>query len=215
MKKIIFALTTTTFLVGCTTTEKNIDENLYVMDPNWTQVEVLSPSQVKTQPDEFIQELQTIKDLPPSASQQKAGDDMQLLAQELRKELRSTGVKVKEVSGQIDLVIPNDISFGQTQKAILPDFSEKLSAVATLLKKYDKTMIQIIGYTDDTLPVLIGKESSSQKANEIAAFLKDHGVESGRIITDGAGSDNPVANNITPSGRAQNRRIEITLISLQ
>ena len=111
MKKILFALSMTTFLVACTTNQETVDENVLV-NPNWkTEVEVLSPSQVQTQPDEFIQELQTMKDTPSSVNQDKKEDDMQALAKKLRKELRSSGVKVNEVSGQIDLVIPNAVSF--------------------------------------------------------------------------------------------------------
>lgn len=215
MKKILFALSMTTFLVACTTNQETVNENVLV-NPNWkTEVEVLSPSQVQTQPDEFIQELQTMKDTPSSVNQDKKEDDMQALAKKLRKELRSSGVKVNEVSGQIDLVIPNAVSFENAKKTISGSFSEKLSSIASLLKEYDETMIQIIGYTDDSMPILVGKDASLQKANEVAKFLKEHGVASERIITDGAGADNPVANNTTPAGREQNRRIEMTIINLK
>lgn len=215
MKKILLLLVTTTFLSACTTTEEKVEENVFV-SPNWrTEVEVLSPSQVQTQPDEFIQELQTIKDLPANNNQDNKLDNMQSLAQKLRKELRSSGVKVKEVSGQIDLIIPNAISFGNSQKAISASFTDKLSSVASLLKEYDETMIQIIGYSDDTMPVLVAKELSLQKADVIAKFLQEQGVASERMITDGAGAENPVANNATATGREQNRRVEITLISIR
>lgn len=215
MKKILFALSMTTFLVACTTNQEKVDENVFVNSNTKTEVEVLSPSQIQMQPDEFIQELQTIKDTPSSINQDKKGDDMQVLAKNLRKELRSSGVKVNEVSGQIDLVIPNAVSFENAKKTISGSFSEKLSSIASLLKEYDETMIQVIGYTDDSMPILAGKELSLQKANEIAKFLKEHGVASERIITDGAGADNPVANNATPTGREQNRRIEMTIINLK
>ena len=215
MKKILFALSMTTFLVACTTNQETVNENVLVNPNTKTEVELLSPSQVQTQPDEFIQELQTMKDTPFSVNQDKKEDDMQALAKKLRKELRSSGVKVNEVSGQIDLVIPNAVSFENTKKTISGPFSEKLSSVASLLKEYDETMIQIIGYTDDSMPILVGKDASLQKANEVAKFLKERGVASERMITDGAGADNPVANNTTSAGREQNRRIEMTIINLK
>ena len=122
---------------------------------------------------------------------------------------------MREVSGQIDLVIFNRISFGNSQKTIQPTFASYLSSIASLLKEYDQTMVQIIGYTDDTYPVLLSRDISLQKADVIANFLKEQGVSASRIITDGAGIENPIATNATVEGREQNRRVEMTLISLQ
>ena len=167
MKKILFTLSMTTFLVACTT--QTTEENFFVDSNLTTQVEVIPPSQVKTQPDEFLESLQTIKDIPDN--QVKKGSDIKWLSKKLRKELRSSGIKVNEVDGQIDLIIPNSIAFGNSQRAFLPSFSSHLSSIVSLLKEYDQTMIQIIGYTDDVSPVLAAKELSLKRADEIANFL--------------------------------------------
>ena len=140
---------------------------------------------------------------------------MDWLAKKLRKELRSTGVQVKEVDGQIDLIIPNEVAFGKNQTKIKTSFVDPLSAIAELLKEYDQTMIQIIGYTDDTGSVLMNKQLSLQKAEAIASFLREKEVLSERIFTDGVGPENPVTTNATVAGREQNRRVEISLIGLQ
>ena len=76
-------------------------------------------------------------------------------------------------------------------------------------------MIQIVGYADDVSPVLLNKDLSLYKADVIAKTLRSYGVEAQRIITDGAGGENPIANNATKEGRERNRRVEMTLISLQ
>ena len=210
MKKLLFALGMTTFLVGCV---NHKEENLQVAEWN-SEVVVVPPENIVLQPDE---ELEALKKLPEIAQNDKVevGAYMDWLAKKLRKELRSTGVQVKEVQGQIDLIIPNKIAFGNNQTKIQNGFQDPLSAVAKLLKEYDQTMVQIIGYTDDAGSVLANQQSSQQRADAIADFLREQEVASERIITDGAGADNPIANNATAAGRALNRRVEITLISLQ
>ena len=154
-------------------------------------------------------------DLTAFEPQAPSGPFMDTLAQKLHQELRSTGIQVKQVDGQIDLIFPNKVVFGTSQKDLQPKFEEKLKSVAALLKEYEKTMIQIIGYTDNVGPVLVNQALSLQKADVIANYLETQGVASERIITDGAGPQDPVANNAIAAGREQNRRIEMTLINMQ
>ena len=210
MKKLLFTLGITTFLVGCVSHQ---EENIQPASRN-TEVVVVPPENIVTQPDEFREALQKFPEIP-QIDKTEAGSYMDWLAKKLRKELRSTGVQVKEVQGQIDLIIPNKVAFGNNQSKIKNDFHDPLSAIAKLLNEYDQTMIQIIAYTDEANSVLANQEVSLQKAEAIAAFLKGQNVLAERIITDGAGADNPVANSATAIGRELNRRIEITLISLQ
>jgi outer membrane protein OmpA-like peptidoglycan-associated protein len=53
---------------------------------------------------------------------------------------------------------------------------------------------------------------SEQRANSVASYLSSHGVMRTRIVTVGAGEAHPVATNDTEDGRAQNRRVEITIV---
>ncbi|WP_031340173.1 OmpA family protein, partial [Yersinia pestis] len=55
---------------------------------------------------------------------------------------------------------------------------------------------------------------SQQRADNVASALIVQGVAANRIRTYGAGPDNPVASNSTAAGKAQNRRVEITLSPL-
>ena len=140
---------------------------------------------------------------------------METLSQKIRKELKGKGLQIKQVDSQIDLIIPNKVAFGGNQSKFQPSFESVFSSIAILLKEYDKTMIQIIGYTDDLGAVLVNKDSSLKKAEVMADFLRQNGIDSERIITDGLGSENPIASNLTAEGREVNRRVEMTLISLQ
>ena len=217
MKKILFILMIST-LVGCASHE----EPSYAPEIGGdfrgdvkTEIEIVPPENIVLQPDEQIQELQQI-DVPVSIqTNAQEGNSMDFLAKELRTELRGTGILIREVAGQIDLIVTNKIAFGSNQMNFQNTFQDSMTSIAKLLKKYDQTMIQIIGYTDEKNSVLENKETSLQRAEVVANFLKEHGIEAGRIMTDGAGGENPVATNLTPAGRDQNRRIEMTFISLR
>ena len=218
MKKFLFTIGMSAFLVGCIGHENT--DTFYVdatgvPTENWNKdVVVVPPEDIITQPDEELEALKTFKDVPAS-SKAEVGSYMDWLARKLRKGLRSTGVQVKEVSGQIDLIVPNKVAFGTNQNKIRNDFEESLFVIANLLKEYDQTMVQVIGYTDNTNSVLMSKQISLQKAEAIASFLTEHGVTAERIFTDGAGEQNPLSTNMTSEGREKNRRVEITLISIQ
>ena len=158
-------------------------------------------------------ETDTEIDVAPSVSEE--GDYMEVLAKKLRKELRSTGGKVNWVDSQIDLVFPNRVVFGTRQRKIHPSFESTLASISKLIKEYDKTMVQIIGYTDNNGSLLLNNDLSLKRANLVADFLRLYGVENSRIITDGAGPQNFIATNETKEGRDQNNRVDITLISIE
>ena len=216
MRKTLLSFCMTGFLAACTMTPK--EEPLLVFPESEFQgnVEVVHPENIQTQPDEFREQLQSFSEVSSfSDKRMKSGSYVGSLAKELRKELRKTGVQVKEVDGQIDLLIPDKVAFAGNQTKIQNSFEMSMSSIAKLLNKYEQTMVQIIGYTDDSAPVLVNREDSLYKANVIADSLHSYGIDSKRIITDGLGPENPIANNSTISGREQNRRVEMTLISLE
>ena len=144
-----------------------------------------------------------------------AGGYMDYQASLLRKELVGTGVQVKEVNGQIFLVMPGNITFDTNEAFIKKSFQPVVVSIAKVLKEYNKTFIQVNGYTDSTGSDAINNPLSVKRANAVADFLKVQGVASNRIIANGYGSANPIASNDTAAGRQQNRRVEIVLISMQ
>jgi len=73
----------------------------------------------------------------------------------------------------------------------------------------------VSGYTDNTGSDAINIPLSQKRANAVSQYLNLHGVASGRIVTQGFGSANPIASNATAVGREQNRRVEIALINNQ
>lgn len=143
------------------------------------------------------------------------GGYMDIQARKLRAELVGTGVQVKQVDGRIYLIMPGNITFDSNEAVIKQGFTPVLTSVAKVIKEYDKTMVQVYGYTDNTGSAATNNALSLRRANAVSNFLRLQGVNGNRIITDGLGSANPIASNATAAGREQNRRVEIALINQQ
>ena len=144
-----------------------------------------------------------------------AGGYMDYQAAKLRQELVGTGVQVKELNGQIYLIMPGNITFDTNEAYIKSSFQPVVVSIAKVLKEYDKTLVQVNGYTDNTGTNAINLPLSQRRANAVADFLKVQGVAANRIIATGYGAANPIASNATAAGREQNRRVEIVLINQQ
>lgn len=141
------------------------------------------------------------------------GGYMDLQARKLRQELVGTGVQVGERDGYVYLIMPGNITFDSDDANIKPGFEPVLGSIAKVIKEYNKTMVQIIGYTDNTGSLAYNNTLSLRRANAVSNFLRLQGVSADRVITDGLGPKNPIASNDTPAGREQNRRVEINLIN--
>lgn len=142
------------------------------------------------------------------------GGYMDYQASLLRKELVGTGVQVKELNGQVYLIMPGNITFDTNEAFIKKSFQPVIVSIAKVLKEYNKTFIQVNGYTDSTGSDAINNPLSVKRSNAVADFLKVQGVSANRIVANGYGSANPIASNATASGREQNRRVEIVLINM-
>ncbi|MBR2922548.1 MAG: OmpA family protein [Alphaproteobacteria bacterium] len=142
------------------------------------------------------------------------GGYMDYQASLLRKELVGTGVQVKELNGQVYLIMPGNITFDTNEAFIKKSFQPVIVSIAKVLKEYNKTFIQVNGYTDSTGSDAINNPLSVKRANAVADFLKVQGISANRIVANGYGSANPIASNATASGREQNRRVEIVLINM-
>jgi outer membrane protein OmpA-like peptidoglycan-associated protein len=86
-----------------------------------------------------------------------------------------------------------------------------LDSIAAFVRKESKASVNVLGHTDNS-----GKEDynltlSSQRAEVVAEFLLDRGVDSERVNFMGMGSSQPVLPNDTPEGRRKNRRVEILI----
>jgi OOP family OmpA-OmpF porin len=97
-----------------------------------------------------------------------------------------------------------------TGKATLQNSSaEQLQNIAAILKAYPNVKVKIGGYTDNTGNKEANLKLSQDRASNVMRELVQRGIDPSRLEAEGYGEDHPVADNSTPEGRQQNRRISL------
>jgi outer membrane protein OmpA-like peptidoglycan-associated protein len=123
---------------------------------------------------------------------------------------KGTGVAVTQTqNNELKLAIPSDISFDVGRAAIKPNFSPILDQFASGLRNNPNADVRIIGHTDSTGTDAINNPLSIERAAATRDYLVARGVSPAVFRIEGRGSREPIADNSTDAGRAQNRRVEI------
>jgi outer membrane protein OmpA-like peptidoglycan-associated protein len=123
-----------------------------------------------------------------------------------------TGTVVTQTSdNQLKLSIPNDISFDTGRADIKPNLRPILDQFAQGLSQQQSMEVRIVGHTDSTGSDAINNPLSVNRAQSARDYLVSRGVNASRMVIDGRGSREPIADNASESGRARNRRIDIFL----
>ncbi|GLQ53131.1 OmpA family protein [Devosia nitrariae] len=143
------------------------------------------------------------------------GNYMDQQEAELRAQLQGTGVSVTRVGDQIILNMPSNITFATDSATVQPQFTSTLTSVALVLKKFDKTIVDVYGHTDSTGSAEYNLGLSQRRAVSVATLLANQGIDQRRFYIEGMGATQPIASNANESGRAQNRRVEIKLSPIQ
>jgi outer membrane protein OmpA-like peptidoglycan-associated protein len=105
----------------------------------------------------------------------------------------------------------NGVSFESGAATLSPASHTTLDRVATILNRYPSVRIIISGHTYARGDENANSALSLQRAEAVSAYLQQKGIRPYRLLTLGVGSANPVADNSSPRGRAQNRRIELKI----
>jgi outer membrane protein OmpA-like peptidoglycan-associated protein len=129
----------------------------------------------------------------------------------LRQQLQATGVSVTRNGDNIILNMPGNITFATDSSNISADFYKVLDSVALVIKEFEKTYVDVVGYTDSTGAESYNQKLSEARASSVARYLESQGVLAARIVSSGMGESNPIASNDTAEGRSLNRRVEIVL----
>ncbi|WP_439472429.1 OmpA family protein [Brevundimonas sp.] len=129
----------------------------------------------------------------------------------LEAELSGTGVGVARQGDNLILRMPSDVTFATNQSSIDSRFLATLDDVARVLQQYDQSMVDVIGHTDSSGGDAINQPLSERRASSVASYLIDRGILRERLYVAGVSSRNPIADNSTTQGRAQNRRVEILI----
>lgn len=112
-----------------------------------------------------------------------------------------------------DLRNGRKINFSPSEAVIRGDRNfDLLAELASAANQCPKFRIAINGYTSSDGEAAMNQKLSEDRANAVLFYLSEQGgIELARLAARGLGSDNPIANNATPEGREQNRRIEFIL----
>lgn len=131
--------------------------------------------------------------------------------EQLRQDLGNR-VEIVNTGDRLVVTMPQDILFQTDSASLRPDLTADLRAVASSLQDYPRTRVQVLGHTDNTGAAAYNQDLSQRRAATVASTLINYGVEPTRVRAIGRGEDQPRASNLTPEGRAQNRRVEIVIL---
>jgi outer membrane protein OmpA-like peptidoglycan-associated protein len=137
------------------------------------------------------------------------GNYMDKQAKEMERDLE--GAKITRVGEGIKVTFDSGIMFDVNKATLKPASKKNLANLAQILNKYPDTNILLEGHTDasgsDEYNLNLSKLRSQSVSNELAGL----GVRADRLIIRGYGEEQPVADNETEIGRAQNRRVEVAI----
>lgn len=124
------------------------------------------------------------------------------------------GAKVESVTDAnnlqaIKVTFDNAILFPTNKSELSASSRASLTQFAQSLKNSPDTDITIYGHTDNTGSREVNERLSKARADAVANFLVGNGISRTRITTEGLAYDQPLADNSTAAGRAENRRVEI------
>lgn len=140
-----------------------------------------------------------------------AGYNLDQQEAELRNELDGN-VQITNTGDRLIVTMPQDLLFATDSSVVRPDLRDDLVSVAGSLNKYPESTIQVIGHTDSDGDAAYNQTLSEQRAGSVTGILLGAGVPSARMQAIGQGENQPVASNLTPEGKAQNRRVEIVIV---
>ncbi|MFC3283876.1 OmpA family protein [Litchfieldella rifensis] len=134
---------------------------------------------------------------------------------QLRERMQGTGIEVDRQGDDIVLNMPSSVTFGFDSSELTPSARSALNDVSAVLTEYHETRVNIAGHTDSTGSADYNQRLSERRAAAVGNYLAQNGVQRQRLSMMGYGLTQPVASNDTEAGRAQNRRVEITLTPMQ
>jgi OOP family OmpA-OmpF porin len=103
------------------------------------------------------------------------------------------------------------VRFASNSTEMVGGGAAAISSVATVLEKNPKMRLEIGGHTDSAGAAAYNQDLSERRAKAVKSALVERGIDASRLDTRGYGEEDPVADNATAEGRAENRRIEFTV----
>jgi outer membrane protein OmpA-like peptidoglycan-associated protein len=137
------------------------------------------------------------------------GQQMDRKAKELDQELENA--EVERVGEGIKVTFDSGLLFDFDSARLRANAESNLREFASSMQDFKDTKILIVGHTDAQGSASYNLDLSERRAGSAADFLRQRGIASTRLITEGRGESEPVASNETETGRQKNRRVEVAI----
>jgi chemotaxis protein MotB len=139
--------------------------------------------------------------------------------EQLQQQVDTQAAQIARLQGAIKYTVNSDLLFASGSWEMKPQGKQIISRFAEKLAPTQQSKLIVNGYTDNApigpelkrQGVNTNEELSQKRADAVMQYLISQGVKPENISAHGYGEANPVASNDTPQGRAQNRRVELTL----
>ncbi len=132
-------------------------------------------------------------------------------ARELENDFGNGQIDVINTGNELIVRMPEAILFATDSAALNPQLRSDLFVLAESLNKYPQSVVTVTGHTDNTGTAAYNQDLSERRARAVARVLRNGGVAGTRVRVVGAGESQPLTTNQTAAGRAQNRRVVITI----
>jgi outer membrane protein OmpA-like peptidoglycan-associated protein len=121
-------------------------------------------------------------------------------------------VLIENTGDELVVSFTDNILFDVDSAAVKPAFQDELRTLAASLQRYPGSIVRVTGHTDNTGDAGYNQRLSERRAGSVANVLIGSGVSPSRIVSTGVGEAQPVASNLTPEGRARNRRVDVVIV---
>ncbi|HSB19891.1 MAG TPA: OmpA family protein [Anaeromyxobacteraceae bacterium] len=146
---------------------------------------------------------------------EKKSAEYEALSKSLSGEIQAGRIQISELQGKMTVRLAEKVLFPSGSATLSRDGKATLAKVADAFKDLKDRIVRVEGHTDN-VPIKSAAfpsnwELSAARAIAVVRFLESAGVDPAKLAAAGYGEWQPIAPNDTPEGRAQNRRIEISL----
>jgi outer membrane protein OmpA-like peptidoglycan-associated protein len=145
------------------------------------------------------------------AAEQQRREDADKRAAKAAADLAAFASVKQETRGMV-ITLSGAVLFASGKSDLLPGAQAKLTEVAEALTKEDvESKIVVEGHTDSQGGASYNQDLSQRRAQSVRDYLVTRGMASDRVTSEGFGLTRPIADNASPEGRANNRRVEIVV----
>lgn len=157
----------------------------------------------------FLLSVVTLTAMSCKTTQQQKQQDLAAIIESMRNSI--PGIDITMMNNRVKVMLTEAVYFKVGSAELNPNALDELDAMARILNKYSRTVIDLNGYTDNTGTKQINEKLSFDRAVSVKKYLQQQNVRGDRMHTFGYADNNPVATNDTQEGRALNRRVEFII----